>query len=521
MSASRFFRYLGTGLLSALLLVVSFPFTGGLTWLIFIAWVPLLWVASELRETKRGWLWLFLIAYISFLLFNIGTTWWIWNSTSMGALLAFGCNSLLMALTLTLGFIWFKKKSLFFFLLGIGLCWLSFEYIHFQWEISWPWLTLGNFFSIRTRWVQWYEFTGALGGSLWVIAVNAMVLYHIKQKSDRRFVLKTLGGVVFAPLALSYVLYFLPGESVSPKDAQPVAILQPNIDPYHEKFTMEPTQQLAEMLELVGTGLPKNALILGPETALQESFTEDNFGATASYGALKKNIIDEQHSLLIGASTFKIFKQKNSVASRKNDYGTFEESYNTSLLFTPQSLEFAHKSKLVPGVEKIPFAGIFPFLEAVAIENGGTSGTLGVEKEPQVFTLQQKKIAPVICYESIYGGFVATQCRKGANLIAIITNDGWWGETPGHRQHNSFAALRAIENRRFVIRSGNTGISSVWSPKGDCSAHTKYNEKTSLRATVSFTDRKTLYTLLGDYIGVLSILCLLGWFLTDRFRARK
>jgi apolipoprotein N-acyltransferase len=121
MSASRFFRYLGTGLLSALLLIVSFPFTGGLTWMIFIAWVPLLWVASELRETKRGWLWLLLIAYISFLLFNIGTTWWIWNSTAMGALLAFGCNSLLMALTLTLGFIWFKKKSLFFFLLGTSI----------------------------------------------------------------------------------------------------------------------------------------------------------------------------------------------------------------------------------------------------------------------------------------------------------------------------------------------------------------------------------------------------------------
>jgi apolipoprotein N-acyltransferase len=521
MNAKRFFQFLGMGLLSAILLMVSFPFSGGLTWLVFVAWIPLLWIATDLKERKGGAGWFFLLSYFSMLLFNVGTTWWIWNSTATGALLAFGCNSLLMALALTLGFVGFKNKPLPQFLIGIILCWISFEYLHFQWEISWPWLTLGNFFSIRPTWVQWYELTGVLGGSVWILATNALVFYHIHQRSMHTRIIKQVGLGILVPFALSVLLYYVPSEAVDANDSVSVVILQPNIDPYHEKFTRDPAEQLQEMVDMVGKNLSKNSLILGPETALQESFTEDNFGATASYEALKKNLIDSNHAVLIGASTFKIFKKKNSVASRMNENGTFEESYNTSVLFTPETLEFAHKSKLVPGVEKIPFAGIFPFLDAIAIENGGTSGTLGVEKEPKVFTWNQRKIAPVVCYESIYGGFVATQCRKGANIIGIITNDGWWGNTPGHQQHNSFAALRAIENRRYVIRSGNTGISSVWSPKGVCLSQTQYNEKTTLRSTVYVTKRKTLYTLCGDYLGWVSILSLLGWGIVNRVRARK
>ena len=516
MSLSRFTRYLGLSLLSALLLIVSFPFSGGITGLVFVAWTPLLWVATKLKEDKRGAGWFFLISYFSLLVFNIGTTWWVWNSTAMGAMLAFGCNSLLMSGTLTIAFLCFKKKPLIHFYIGIILCWLIFEFIHFQWEISWPWLTLGNYFSIRTWLIQWYEFTGVLGGSLWVLAVNTTLLYHLLQNTNRLTLIKQVGAILLAPTVVSLIILFIPGEKTKIEDALPVVILQPNIDPYLEKFNKDPAEQLGDIMGLVGPNLVNNSLILGPETAIQESFTEDNFGSTASYGTLKRRIIDEHHSILIGANTFKIFKQKNSVASRLNENGLYHECYNTSLLFSPESVQFAHKSKLVPGVEKIPFAGVLPFLDAIAIENGGTSGTLGTEKEPKVFNWKNKKIAPVVCYESIYGGFVAEQCRKGANIIGIITNDGWWGDTPGYKQHNSFAALRAIENRRYVIRSGNTGISSIWSPKGDCLMKTKYNEKTALQSKVYFTNRKTFYSQFGDYLGwlsIISLICMLcyGW----------
>src|SRR5574343_444659 len=69
------------------------------------------------------------------------------------------------------------------------------------------------------------------------------------------------------------------------------------------------------------------------------------------------------------------------------------------------------------------------------------------------------KLAPAVCYESVYGDFMAKYIRSGAEVICIITNDGWWGNTPGHRQHLAYAKLRAIETRKQIIRSANTGIS--------------------------------------------------------------
>ena len=111
---------------------------------------------------------------------------------------------------------------------------------------------------------------------------------------------------------------------------------------------------------------------------------------------------------------------------------------------------FIHKSKLVVGVEKIPYSDFLPFLEDLAIDNGGIVGSLGEEDSVKIFNTSVGKIAPIVCYESIYPEFVAEQCRKGAELLCVITNDGWWGDTPGYKQHFSFSRLRAIENRRWL-----------------------------------------------------------------------
>ncbi|MFZ8281203.1 nitrilase-related carbon-nitrogen hydrolase, partial [Staphylococcus aureus] len=75
--------------------------------------------------------------------------------------------------------------------------------------------------------------------------------------------------------------------------------------------------------------------------------------------------------------------------------------------------------------------------------------------------------APIICYESIYGEYIRTYVQKKATLLSIITNDGWWGNTPGYQQHLAYAKLRAIENNRWVVRSANTGVSAIINNKGN------------------------------------------------------
>jgi apolipoprotein N-acyltransferase len=111
------------------------------------------------------------------------------------------------------------------------------------------------------------------------------------------------------------------------------------------------------------------------------------------------------------------------------------------------TIQIYHKSKLVPGVEKMPWPAVFKYIEKFAIDLGGISGSLGMQEERVAFFTQDKKFAagPIVCYESVYGEYVGEYVKKGANFLAIITNDGWWGDTPGYRQHLQYGALRAIE----------------------------------------------------------------------------
>jgi apolipoprotein N-acyltransferase len=156
---------------------------------------------------------------------------------------------------------------------------------------------------------------------------------------------------------------------------------------------------------------------------------------------------------------------------------------------------------LVLGVEKIPFISMVPFLEKFSIDQGGASGTLGIEKEPQVLNTKNGLIAPVICYESIYGEFIAQQVRKGAEIITIITNDGWWKDTPGYKQHMSFARLRAVENRRSIARSANTGTSGFINQRGDIISSSAWWKPVAMSASLNKNKEMTVYTKYGDFIG--------------------
>jgi apolipoprotein N-acyltransferase len=150
----------------------------------------------------------------------------------------------------------------------------------------------------------------------------------------------------------------------------------------------------------------------------------------------------------------------------------------------------------------MPYPEIFGFLEKVSINLGGTSGSLASDKETKVFYSYKKtKLAPVICFESVFPDYVAGYVKKGADIICIITNDGWWGNTPGYRQHFDFARLRAIENRRWVARSANTGISGFIDEEGNIVNQSEWWKEAVLRAKVPLHKEETFFTQNGDLIG--------------------
>lgn len=527
----RKFRF-AASILSGLLMVLSFPFTGSLSPLAFVAWVPLLLVENQVFSRKFRSGKVFVHAYISFLIFNVGATWWIWNASPGGAVFAFVLNSLIMAVVFQL-FHWAKKtlgKKQGYFTLVIF--WLAFEYIHFHWELSWPWLNFGNVFANNPYLVQWYEMTGVLGGTLWILLTNIFVFrlvqnvvqFHESWKLQRTWFIR-IALLIIVPIAISLIRFYTYTEKGIDTE---VVVTQPNIDPYNEKFTGSVQQQLNQICDLADQqATDQTDFVLAPETALPFLFYEDEVERIIYYHYLvERKARWKQAGLLIGASTKRYFKNKHSRASKKIYGGPgYEEYYNSSMLINEfDRPKFVHKSKLVLGVEKVPFSNIFPFLEELSINNGGTSGTLGVEDESQVMKSNGIAFAPVVCYESIYGEFISQQCKKGAEIIFVITNDGWWGDTPGYKQHMAMSRLRAVETRKAVARSANTGTSCFINQRGEVLQKTPWWEEASIKASLKRNSDKTLYVLWGDVIGRLSAflsVAMLIYVLVKKWKARK
>lgn len=499
--------------LSGILFWLAWP-ARGFAPLLFVAWIPLLFIEDYFytHHENKGGRKLFWISYLVFLLWNFLTTWWIYNASLFGAISAIVCNALFMAFVFRLFHFTRCKSGNAVGYAGLIFYWIAFEYLHMNWDLSWPWLTLGNGFSAYYKWVQWYEYTGTLGGSAWIFVVNILLFFGIKKMLAEKRVniadkkIMTAFLIFILPVSFSIVLYNRYKEISQPVT---IAIVQPNIDPYNEKFSgMTAHEQLVKILRLASTVTDSTTdYLVAPETAMPSGMWEDELKSHPDMKLLRSYLKGFNNlTVVIGASTNEMYPDKtpHSATARKfTDSNGYYDSYNTAMQidnFT-DSIQLYHKSKLVPGVEKMPFPSIFKYIDKFAIDLGGMSGSLGVEQDPKNFTGHNSgKIAPVICYESIYGEYVAAYVRKGAQLLFIITNDGWWGDTPGYRQHLQYGRLRAIEMRRSIARSANTGISCFINQRGDISQPTRWWEDAAIKTTLNANKEITFYAAHGDYI---------------------
>lgn len=505
---------------SGIVMALSWPAIGELTTIILLAFTPLLLVEYEIsrRDGKTGFT-VFCYAYLSFFIFNLITTYWIYHASLWGACMAVICNSLFMAIVFWLFHITKKKVGKKEGYISFVLYWLAFEYLHLNWELSWTWLTLGNVFAATPENVQWYEYTGVLGGSLLVLVSN-LLFFNVALKSKKAveaFNWKGLVLFLLLPIALKVVSVFSFNSSSEGEEIE-VVIVQPNIDPYNEKFTTAPSDQIEKMIDLAKIKLtPTTDYLILPETAIPEGHWEHEFEYLHVTDELKKlREISPKLKSIIGSSSWKLYirgKGATRTARSFGDNGDYYDRYNAGFqLDQNNEVQVHHKSKLVLGVEKLPFVSSIPFMEKLSINLGGTSGELGTQESPSVFDAPNinSVIAPIICYESIYGEYVTEYSRKGANLFAIITNDGWWDDTPGYKQHLAYASLRAIENRKWIVRSANTGISAVINDRGDILEKTTWWEPAAINAKVRLNDTITFYAQYGDYIGrIASLLAVL------------
>jgi apolipoprotein N-acyltransferase len=497
-------------LMTGILLTPAWYSWGSGLFLLF-AFVPLLYAADIVSTNPKPGKRVFYYAFIAFLVWNVLSTWWIKNASFAGMIVAVLLNSFLMAGTFWLYFITKKKTGNKFGYFSLLIYWVCYEYFYLHAEISWTWLNLGNGFANDIRLIQWYEYTGTLGGTLWVLLVNIIIyqtlVLYLKERRlkplSRRLVL--LAVLLLFPIGYSMIRFHTYKEKHDPYE---IVVIQPNIDPY-EKFNDIPPLEQMSLLTKLADSLTSSSTdyIVAPETFINNNLWLDRMEENPSIIALRNfHKKYPQSMIVIGATAYQLYKDPNeaTATSRRLDQ-YYYDSFNTSLqLDSTGTIPFYHKSQLVVGVEKMPYPDKLAFLKKLMLNLGGTFRSHGTQdyRDAFVSTSGENRVAPVICYESIFGEYVTDYISNaGANLIFVITNDGWWGDTPGYVQHNSFSSLRAIETRRSIARSANTGISSFINQKGEILQTIGWWKQGVIIDTLNANDKITFYVSQGDYIG--------------------
>jgi len=511
----------GLVLLFAAMMSVPFlvPHTG---FLALMGIVPLLCMDRIATMMGKKHVWVY--HYSAFVIWNAVTTFWVCNATIGGGIFAVLANSLQMSTIFGLFRLSKKKFTGSLPYIFLMVTWIAWERFYFDAEISWPWLVLGNSFA-RTTWaVQWYEFTGSLGGSLWIWLCNLGIFGLLVSLSDGRWntwnikaraasicgmaVLLTIPPVTSAIISKEYK------NAMQAEEQLEVLIIQPNIDPYQKFQAMTQSQQNAILEDMIIRNLAYRRndttasplLIITPET-----FTNDiivgQYERSRTWRRFTTLLKDYPNvSMLFGASSYDYIRSAEapSYTARNVDEGLWVESHNSALMIDGSArTEIFHKSKLVVAVEHTPYPRIFCPIDDLL---GGVMGRCVGQDGISLLNVRDTdgKSVPVgcaVCYESVYGEYYSDYVRKGARAMTIITNDAWWGDTPGYRQHLSYASLRAIETRRSIARCANTGISAVISPSGEILQPTPWWEQAVIKSHIPLRDDITFFVSHGDITG--------------------
>ncbi|WGQ08209.1 apolipoprotein N-acyltransferase [Pedobacter gandavensis] len=508
-------------LLSAFLMWLAWPPIPFTTPLLLVGMVPLLIAITQISnstEEKKGKQ-VFLTAGLTFLIWNTACIYWVYNAVSaynnpfvafLISLIPYGLGALMMTFAFWLYYRLSRYTSKWVAYTGLISFWIAMEYLHQTWDLAFPWMTLGNGFAASHQLVQWYEYTGVYGGSLWILLSNILAFEAYQAWKTQKAYLKfrpvmALAAVILIPIAASLIRYSSYKEKTVPVN---VVTVQPNIDPYQKLGGISAQEQMQILTKLSdAVGQVNTEYFIWPETAIPNYSDEDRIRSNPDFIQLQDFISKYKNGTLItGIESIKVYNDKQTISSKLDpNSGMYFDNFNAAMqVENSANVQFYHKSKLVPGVEKMPFPKTLAFLTPVFAQLGGTVGGWGWQDHPGVFYAQSGiGVAPVICYESLWGDWVGESVKEGAQFIAIITNDGWWGNTSGKDQHLLYAKLRAIETRRWVVRSANTGISGFIDQKGNIIKQSKWWTRTALKADINLNSDLTFYVEHGDLIAKL------------------
>ena len=494
-------------ILSGIILGISFPpFPFPFTLLIFIGLGPY-FIVLKRRATLAS---ISRATFIFGFVFSLVTIYWVgsWSSeadpflmmSGVALLLAYPC---VMMIPSTLFYLAKKVFPKFDAIWLFPIFWVTLEYLLSLTDLRFPWLLLGHGLAKFNLFIQVADIIGTFGLSLTTAYINVLIYKSFfEKKVESKFRLKPTLIALFIFLCLMiYGVYKATSFKISDRKIK-VGIVQPDLNPW-DKWEKGNLNQLLKMyLDLSQECANESSeLILWPETALPVYA----FGGTFPFveDSIFNFINRSNVSLLTGMPDCVYYYRKTKLPehAKYSESGNFYyTTYNAVLGLNPgiRQIQRYGKMKLVPIGERVPFVDQFAFLGNIFKWGVGiTSWNIG--QDTTVFkifnnALDTINVGGLVCYESVDPAFVTAFVQKGAGLITVVTNDSWYGKSSGPYQHKDFAILRAVENRRSVVRCANGGVSCIINAKGEILAETEMFTKTTLVGEVPIQDEKTFYT---------------------------
>lgn len=508
-------QQLSAVLLSAALLSAGWLGVTGFT--LLVALVPLLRLSESYDSSRRSWWKMCGWASLTFVLWNAATIWWVWIASPLGPIVA-TIVSTFWNLVAFMTYHYVSKRSARSLAYTVLVTlWIATEYIYYSAQVmSFPWLLLGHGFSGDVWAVQWYEYTGVFGGTLWVLVANIAIFEAMRRRTARR--IATAAATVLLPVIVSAVIYltYKPSEQ-----SVTVSVVQPNI-PCYEKFDRAREHDNFEGIVSLLREVPSEAAFaLLPETAITYRICEGERSSVVDYLTMSVfNRSNPATCIISGATTTRYYNPGEQTITARSDGDRFYDHFNSALLIDPRGIaDIYHKGRLLIGVEALPLRGLWNIL---GVDLGGISGQLGWGTEYKTFASRGVKMGPAICYEGLYSDYFAGFVREGAEVMGVISNDGWWGDTPGHKRLFDFCRLRAVETRRAIARSANTGKSGFITPRGEVIESMGWDRRGVMTQEIEVRRDKTAYVVYGDWVArTSSLVALLSLLYYMAYRVRK
>ena len=501
-------------LLSGALLGLSFPSYPfvRLEVLAWVAFVPLLLSLRNVEKLGE----LFRRVYLSMLVFCLISLWWVCLATFPGGVLTIVAQAFFLTVPLFAFYAIKKMAGYRFALFSLPFLWVAWEWAYMQQDLSLGWLTLGNSQANWNLMIQYADVTGVWGISFWLVWFNVLAVLALSgSKRDAFRSVAMMAVMISAPLLYASLLFYREGMVCAKVQQLRVTLVQPNVNPHAKWVEYNSTAIMDRSYRMTGKAVRENRpeLVIWPETAIPFSILD------APYA-------DDRHLLQFALRQWNtsLLTGFIDVAHGRNQ---FTESYNASMLLQPGNgvPQIYHKMRLVPFAERVPYVDQIPWLGNLTFSLAGISGW-GKGQDASVMELSSSRngkvvIANIICYESIFPSLVSEFVRKGARLLTLVTNDGWYGTSYGPYQHLAIGRMRCIENRRAMARCANTGLTVVLDKFGRTMAEVPWWQEETLTAEVPLESRLSVYTTYPDFFPKAASVLSVVLFVVAFFKGRK